>query len=104
VIIGIIIKKYYYRQHCTGVISLGLDHVDLLGDTVEKTAWHKGGIFNADAAAWTVEQPGDALRFCLSAQRRALFSRSLILIKALRYCPLDLQATTRRPTLNLLLL
>jgi folylpolyglutamate synthase len=50
------------RPIVTGVISLGLDHVDLLEDTVEKTAWHKGGIFNADAAAWTVEQPGDALQ------------------------------------------
>ena len=28
-----------------GVTSLGLDHVDLLGSTIEEIAWHKGGIF-----------------------------------------------------------
>lgn len=28
-----------------GVSSLGIDHTSLLGDTVEKIAWQKGGIF-----------------------------------------------------------
>ena len=28
-----------------GVSSLGLDHVTLLGDTLDKIAYHKGGIF-----------------------------------------------------------
>lgn len=28
-----------------GVTSLGLDHVSVLGDTIEKIAWQKGGIF-----------------------------------------------------------
>jgi folylpolyglutamate synthase len=27
-----------------GVTSLGLDHIDVLGNTIEKIAWHKGGI------------------------------------------------------------
>ena len=31
-----------------GVTSLGLDHVSILGDTVEKIAWHKGGIFKVN--------------------------------------------------------
>lgn len=28
-----------------GVTSLGLDHVSILGDTIDKIAWHKAGIF-----------------------------------------------------------
>jgi folylpolyglutamate synthase len=27
-----------------GISSLGLDHVDVLGDTIDKIAWHKAGI------------------------------------------------------------
>ena len=27
-----------------GITSLGLDHVAVLGDTIEKIAWHKAGI------------------------------------------------------------
>jgi folylpolyglutamate synthase len=46
---------------CTGVTSLGIDHVSVLGDTLESIAWHKGGIFKKDVAALTVEQPTGAL-------------------------------------------
>jgi folylpolyglutamate synthase len=46
---------------CTGVSSLGIDHVSILGDTVESIAWHKGGIFKKGVAALTVEQPPGAL-------------------------------------------
>lgn len=28
-----------------GVSSLGIDHTSILGDTIEKIAWQKGGIF-----------------------------------------------------------
>jgi folylpolyglutamate synthase len=40
---------------------LGIDHVTVLGNTLEAIAWHKGGIFKEDIAALTVEQPGGAL-------------------------------------------
>lgn len=33
----------------TAVTSLGLDHVDQLGQTIESIAWHKSGIFKAGA-------------------------------------------------------
>ena len=29
----------------TGVTHLGLEHVSLLGETIDKIAWHKSGIF-----------------------------------------------------------
>lgn len=50
------------RPTVTGVTSLGVDHVAMLGGTVEEIAWHKAGIFKAGAGALTVEQPEGALR------------------------------------------
>nr|CAG8556275.1 6320_t:CDS:10 [Entrophospora candida] len=44
-----------------GVTSLGLDHQITLGDTIDKIAWHKGGIFKSNVPALTVEQPEAAL-------------------------------------------
>ena len=42
---------------------MGLDHVSLLGDTVEKIAVHKAGIMKYSVPTYTVEdQPGDSLR------------------------------------------
>ncbi|XP_037652789.1 folylpolyglutamate synthase, mitochondrial isoform X4 [Choloepus didactylus] len=40
-----------------GVTSLGIDHTSLLGDTMEKIAWQKGGIFKHGVPAFTVLQP-----------------------------------------------
>ncbi|KAF9518463.1 hypothetical protein BS47DRAFT_1371061 [Hydnum rufescens UP504] len=45
----------------TGVTSLGLDHVGVLGNTLPKIAWHKGGIYKEGVPAFTVEQPVEAL-------------------------------------------
>ncbi|CAG8737696.1 1434_t:CDS:10 [Dentiscutata erythropus] len=44
-----------------GVSSLGIDHQRYLGETVDLIAWHKGGIFKANAPAVTVDQPPIAL-------------------------------------------
>ncbi|XP_049753079.1 folylpolyglutamate synthase, mitochondrial isoform X2 [Elephas maximus indicus] len=44
-----------------GVSSLGIDHTSLLGDTVEKIAWQKGGIFKCGVPAYTVLQPDGPL-------------------------------------------
>ncbi|XP_064395297.1 folylpolyglutamate synthase, mitochondrial-like [Halichondria panicea] len=42
-----------------GIASLGLDHVELLGDTLEKIAWQKGGICKRGHPAFTMPQdPG----------------------------------------------
>ncbi|KAL1872952.1 Folylpolyglutamate synthetase [Diaporthe australafricana] len=45
------------RPAAAGVATLGIDHVFVLGDTVEKIAWHKAGIFKAGCPALAVEQP-----------------------------------------------
>ncbi|KAF0878893.1 FOLC protein, partial [Crocuta crocuta] len=44
-----------------GISSLGLDHTSILGDTVEKIAWQKGGIFKRGVPAFTVLQPDGPL-------------------------------------------
>ena len=54
-------------QHPTvvGITSLGIDHVAMLGDTVEEIAWHKAGIMKSGSfsgKAYTVAQPGGAGR------------------------------------------
>ncbi|KAH3796783.1 hypothetical protein DPMN_150354 [Dreissena polymorpha] len=45
-----------------GVTSLGLDHVSILGSTIDKIAWHKAGIFKPGVPAFTVPQPPEAMR------------------------------------------
>ena len=49
------------KPTCAGVTSLGIDHVTVLGNTLESIAWNKGGIFKKDVASLTVEQPTGAL-------------------------------------------
>ncbi|KXX83161.1 Folylpolyglutamate synthase [Madurella mycetomatis] len=39
------------------VTQLGVDHVSMLGDTVEKIAWHKSGIFKRGVRAFTRRLP-----------------------------------------------
>lgn len=44
----------------TGITSLGIDHVNVLGNTIEEIAWHKAGIMKSGAPAFTVLQPPPA--------------------------------------------
>lgn len=44
-----------------GVSALGIDHTSLLGDTIEKIAWQKGGIFKRGVPAFTVLQADSPL-------------------------------------------
>jgi folylpolyglutamate synthase len=39
------------------VTQLGIDHVGMLGDTVEKIAWHKSGVFKEGVKAFTRRLP-----------------------------------------------
>lgn len=40
----------------TAISTLGMDHIDMLGPTLENIAWHKGGIFKAGATALSAPQ------------------------------------------------
>uniref|UniRef100_A0A8C5HUV7 Folylpolyglutamate synthase n=1 Tax=Gouania willdenowi TaxID=441366 RepID=A0A8C5HUV7_GOUWI len=44
-----------------GISSLGIDHTQILGDTIELIAWQKGGIFKTGVPAFTVRQPETAM-------------------------------------------
>ena len=46
----------------TGITSLGIDHVAMLGDTIEEIAWHKAGIMKKGAPSFTAPQPQGALK------------------------------------------
>ncbi|KAJ5498171.1 Folylpolyglutamate synthase eukaryota [Penicillium expansum] len=41
----------------TAISSLGIDHVDLLGHTIEEIAWHKGGILKRGVNGFAAPQP-----------------------------------------------
>lgn len=46
----------------TAITALGIDHVGVLGGTLEEIAWHKAGVFKKGCLAFTVPQPDPALK------------------------------------------
>lgn len=59
-----------------GITSIGLDHTELLGNTIAQIAFEKAGIFHRDAVLMTVPQYEEAMEVL---QKRALnVSRTLI--------------------------
>lgn len=40
-----------------GITSLGLEHTQLLGDSIEAIAWQKSGIIKPGCSVFTVPQP-----------------------------------------------
>nr|KAG5699968.1 hypothetical protein BaRGS_001787 [Batillaria attramentaria] len=50
------------RPVVCGVTSLDLDHTNLLGNTLDKIAWQKAGIFKSGVPAITVPQSTDSVR------------------------------------------
>uniref|UniRef100_A0A8C8Z0E1 Folylpolyglutamate synthase n=1 Tax=Prolemur simus TaxID=1328070 RepID=A0A8C8Z0E1_PROSS len=59
-----------------GVSSLGIDHTSLLGDTLEKIAWQKGGIFKQGVPAFTVLQPEGPLAVLRDRAQQISVSRA----------------------------
>ncbi|KAK0115737.1 Folylpolyglutamate synthetase [Cadophora gregata f. sp. sojae] len=49
------------RPAVTGISTLGIDHTPVLGDTIDKIAWHKAGIQKKDVPSFTVPQLPAAL-------------------------------------------
>ncbi|KAJ5990336.1 hypothetical protein N7499_010863 [Penicillium canescens] len=50
------------RPVVTGITSLGMDHVEQLGPTIESIAWHKAGIFKPGAPAFSVPQEAGPMK------------------------------------------
>ena len=44
-----------------GISRLGIDHVMMLGNSIEEISWHKAGIMKSGTKCFTVEQKSDAL-------------------------------------------
>ncbi|KAL0091121.1 Mur ligase [Phycomyces blakesleeanus] len=50
------------RPVVCGITALGLDHVGVLGDTIDKIAWHKAGIIKNHVPAIAFEQLPEAMQ------------------------------------------
>lgn len=57
------------RVPVVGITSLGIDHTNLLGSTIEEIAWHKSGIFKENSKAYTVPQPANAMKILLERSK-----------------------------------
>lgn len=55
----------------TAVTALGIDHVGILGNTIEEIAWHKAGVFKKVALALSAPQPKSALEVLKKRAREA---------------------------------
>ena len=53
----------------TGITSLGIDHVSMLGSTLAEIAWHKAGIMKPSIPIFTAPQPQEAMQV-LSARAK----------------------------------
>jgi folylpolyglutamate synthase len=49
------------KPTATGISSLGIDHVFILGKTIEEIAWHKAGIIKYEVPAFTAPQCDEAI-------------------------------------------
>lgn len=49
----------------TGITTLGIDHVTVLGDTLAKISWHKAGIFKKGVPALSVPQAPEAVEILI---------------------------------------
>ncbi|KAI5364195.1 Putative folylpolyglutamate synthetase, mur-like, catalytic domain superfamily [Septoria linicola] len=54
----------------TAVTTLGLDHIEILGNTIESIAWHKGGIYKIGAVALSTQQESSAATEVLRQRAR----------------------------------
>jgi folylpolyglutamate synthase len=45
----------------TGITSLGIDHIEVLGSTLPEIAWHKAGIMKSGVPAFTSKQAPEAI-------------------------------------------
>jgi folylpolyglutamate synthase len=62
------------------VTQLGIDHVGMLGDTVDKIAWHKSGVFKEGVKAFTRRLP-DAQRGAMEVLRARAREKGATLVE-----------------------
>lgn len=59
------------RPVACGINTLDLDHTSILGDTIEKIAWEKGGIIKAGRLCFTIPQPKGGVQVLQGNEGRA---------------------------------
>ena len=64
----------------TGISTLGIDHVAVLGETIEEIAWHKAGIQKEGVPSFTVKQIPAALKV-IEVRAREKNVESLTILK-----------------------
>ncbi|KAL2270803.1 hypothetical protein VTJ83DRAFT_174 [Remersonia thermophila] len=62
------------------VTQLGVDHVAMLGDAVDKIAWHKAGVFKPGRKGFTVRPPTEAAAEVLRARAREKGAEALVVL------------------------
>lgn len=86
----------------TGITSLGIDHVQLLGQTIGEIAWHKAGIMKVGVPAFTVPQPhaAEAVLYQRASEKSVTLS-TVSEHPALKTITLGLQAPFQRKNASL---
>ncbi|CAK7207226.1 Folylpolyglutamate synthetase [Sporothrix eucalyptigena] len=51
----------FVQPAATAITTLGIDHVETLGTTIDKIAWHKAGILKEGSPAFTIPQEPEAM-------------------------------------------
>ncbi|CAK7245860.1 MAG: Folylpolyglutamate synthetase [Sporothrix thermara] len=51
----------FVQPAATAITTLGIDHVESLGATIDKIAWHKAGIMKPGSPAFTIPQEPEAM-------------------------------------------
>lgn len=74
----------------TGISALGIDHVAMLGNTIESIAWNKTGIFKPDVAAYVSKQTEYDIESFIESRAKELQVSSLEFVDPLTIGLIDL--------------
>ncbi|KAJ5407315.1 folylpolyglutamate synthase [Penicillium sp. CMV-2018d] len=77
------------RPVVTGITSLGMDHIEQLGPTIENIAWHKAGILKPGAPAFSVPQEAGPMK--VLGDRAAEKKTSLTFISTDNHLPANVR-------------
>ncbi|KAF9534183.1 tetrahydrofolylpolyglutamate synthase [Crepidotus variabilis] len=72
------------RPIVTGITALGIDHVAVLGKTIEEIAWQKSGIYKEGVPALTVVQPQNAMQV-IESRAKELKAKDLKVVSETTY-------------------
>lgn len=91
------------RPLVTAVTTLALDHVEILGKTIQNVAWHKGGIYKKGAAALSAKQKSPAATGVLEERAQQVGQKLEIIDEDSRLPPgaLHLEPSVQRKNASL---